>query len=307
MFLIYNLHQIEYLKIISYFPFSELEKQNITVKLVRDLQPNAVIFSDGGPDIRWVGNEKGYAHDTSWSTIYRDSVYGGMPDYNRFSKGQKNGTHWIPTETDVSIRPGWYYHPEQDNQVKTLTKLREIYYSSIGKNSSLLLNIPVDKRGIIHENDAKELIKLKNQIDKDFKTNLILNKKSKSNQFFIIKNNSNNINDGDNKTYWSPNKNPSNWSVNFTLDNKIKFNTVLIRENIPLGQRVVSFKIEINDKGKWKKIKEGSTIGNKRILTFPHIETNNIRLTVLESKATPQISEFEIYNTTILEGEKEVQ
>ncbi|MBT4959952.1 MAG: alpha-L-fucosidase [Flavobacteriaceae bacterium] len=278
-----------------------------TVKLVRDLQPNAVIFSDGGPDIRWVGNEKGYAHDTSWSTIYRDSVYGGMPDYNRFSKGQKNGTHWIPTETDVSIRPGWYYHPEQDNQVKTLTKLREIYYSSIGKNSSLLLNIPVDKRGIIHENDAKELIKLKNQIDKDFKTNLILNKKSKSNQFFIIKNNSNNINDGDNKTYWSPNKNPSNWSVNFTLDNKIKFNTVLIRENIPLGQRVVSFKIEINDKGKWKKIKEGSTIGNKRILTFPHIETNNIRLTVLESKATPQISEFEIYNTTILEGEKEVQ
>jgi len=156
-------------------------------------------------------------------------------------------------------------------------------------------------------NDAKELIKLKNQIDKDFKTNLILNEKSKSNQFFIIKNNSNNINDGDNKTYWSPNKNPSNWSVNFTLDNKIKFNTVLIRENIPLGQRVVSFKIEINDKGKWKKIKEGSTIGNKRILTFPHIETNNIRLTVLESKATPQISEFEIYNTTILEGEKEVQ
>ena len=90
-----------------------------TVKLVRELQPNAVIFSDGGPDIRWVGNEKGYAHDTSWSTIYRDSVYGGMPDYNRFSNGQKNGTHWIPTETDVSIRPGWYYHPEQDNQVKS--------------------------------------------------------------------------------------------------------------------------------------------------------------------------------------------
>ena len=275
-----------------------------TVNIVRDLQPNAVIFSDAGPDIRWVGNEKGYANQTTWSPILKDSLYPGMLNFNKFSAGQENGTHWIPTETDVSIRPGWYYHPEQDNQVKSLTKLREIYYSSIGKNSSLLLNIPVDKRGIIHENDEKQLIKLKNQIDKDFKTNLILNKKSKSNPFFIIKNNSSNINDGDNKTYWSPNKNPSNWSINFTLDNKIKFNTVLIRENIPLGQRVISFKIEINNKGKWKKIKEGSTIGNKRILTFPPIETNNIRLTVLESKASPQISEFEIYNTAILEGEK---
>ena len=94
-----------------------------THKLIRELQPKAVIFSDAGPDIRWVGNEKGYASKTTWSNIYRDSLYAGMPNYNKFSSGQELGTHFIPTETDVSIRPGWYYHPEEDDKVKSLDKL----------------------------------------------------------------------------------------------------------------------------------------------------------------------------------------
>ena len=112
-----------------------------TVKIVRELQPDAVIFSDAGPDIRWVGNEKGYANQTTWSPILKDSLYPGMLNFNKFSAGQENGTHWIPTETDVSIRPGWYYHPEQDNQVKSVEKLIDIYFNSIGLNSALLLNI----------------------------------------------------------------------------------------------------------------------------------------------------------------------
>ena len=106
-----------------------------TIELVRSLQPQAVIFSDAGPDIRWVGNEKGYANESTWSPIYRDSVFAGMPDFQRFASGQENGTHWVPTETDVSIRPGWYYHPEQDDQVKSLSKLVDIYYNSVGLNS----------------------------------------------------------------------------------------------------------------------------------------------------------------------------
>ena len=103
-----------------------------TIKMVRELQPQAVIFSDAGPDIRWVGNEKGYANETTWSPLYRDSVYAGMPDFQRFAAGQEQGTHWVPTETDVSIRPGWYYHPEQHNQVISLSKLVDIYYNSVG-------------------------------------------------------------------------------------------------------------------------------------------------------------------------------
>ena len=100
-----------------------------------------------------------------------------MPDFNRFSSGQEEGTHWIPTETDVSIRPGWYYHSEEDNRVKSLSKLVDIYYNSVGLNSSLLLNIPVDKRGLIHENDQLRLKELAKFIEKTFSKNYILDQK----------------------------------------------------------------------------------------------------------------------------------
>ena len=147
-----------------------------TVKIVRELQPDAVVFSDAGPDIRWVGNEKGYANQTTWSPILKDSLYPGMLNFNKFSAGQENGTHWIPTETDVSIRPGWYYHPEQDNQVKTVEKLIDIYFNSVGLNSALLLNIPVDTRGLIHENDEASLRGLNNYIQTTFDKNLAKNR-----------------------------------------------------------------------------------------------------------------------------------
>ena len=148
-----------------------------TIGLVRELQPQAVIFSDAGPDIRWVGNEKGYANETTWSPIFRDSVYGGMPDFQRFASGQENGTHWVPTETDVSIRPGWYYHPEQDDQVKSLSKLVDIYYNSVGLNSSLLLNLPVDTRGLVHENEVASLNAMATFLKETFSKNYLLNQK----------------------------------------------------------------------------------------------------------------------------------
>ncbi|HAS59482.1 MAG TPA: alpha-L-fucosidase, partial [Algoriphagus sp.] len=103
-----------------------------THELVRKLQPNAVLFSDAGPDIRWVGNEHGFAYETTWSNLYRDSVYAGMPEYSeKWAAGQENGTQWVPAESDVSIRPGWYYHAYEDHKVKTLPELMEIYYKSI--------------------------------------------------------------------------------------------------------------------------------------------------------------------------------
>ena len=144
-----------------------------TIQIVRALQPKAVIFSDAGPDIRWVGNEKGYANETTWSPIYRDSLYPGMPNFNDFSSGQENGTHWGPTETDVSIRPGWYYHPEEDSKVKSVSKLIDIYYNSVGLNSSLLLNLPVDKRGLIHENEIENLNQLSDYLDQTFSKNYV--------------------------------------------------------------------------------------------------------------------------------------
>ena len=95
-----------------------------------------------------------------WSPLLRDSVYAGMPGFDKYAKGQENGTHWVPTESNVSIRPGWYYHPEQDNKVKSLSHLVDIYFNSVGRNSSFLLNLPVDTRDLVHENDEAQLMEL---------------------------------------------------------------------------------------------------------------------------------------------------
>ena len=264
-----------------------------THKIIRELQPNAVIFSDAGPDIRWVGNEKGYANKTTWSNIYKDSVYGGMPDYYKFSSGQENGSHFIPTETDVSIRPGWYYHPEEDDKVKSLEKLIDIYFNSVGLNSSLLLNIPVDTRGLIHENDTKRLYELNNYIRNTF-----------SNNFFM-----------ESKMYFNGMSHP----INKLIDNKIstmcpfktKLNNVIeislnenkivdifkISENINLGQRVKKFRLEALVNDIWVTIEEGTTIGSKRLIKFDPIEIKKLKFTIIDSKDIPMISEIGIYKS----------
>ena len=264
-----------------------------THRIIRELQPNAVIFSDAGPDIRWVGNEKGYANKTTWSNIYKDSVYGGMPDYYKFSSGQENGSHFIPTETDVSIRPGWYYHPEEDDKVKSLEKLIDIYFNSVGLNSSLLLNIPVDNRGLIHENDTKRLYELNNYIRNTF-----------SNNFFM-----------ESKMYFNDTSHP----INKLIDNKIstmcpfktKLNNVIeislnknkivdifkISENINLGQRVKKFRLEALVDDNWLTIEEGATIGSKRLIKFDPIEIKKLKFTIIDSKDIPMISEIGIYKS----------
>ena len=264
-----------------------------THKIIRELQPNAVIFSDAGPDIRWVGNEKGYANKTTWSNIYKDSVYGGMPDYYKFSSGQENGSHFIPTETDVSIRPGWYYHPEEDDKVKSLEKLIDIYFNSVGLNSSLLLNIPVDTRGLIHENDTKRLYELNNYIRNTF-----------SNNFFM-----------ESKMYFNDTSHP----IDKLIDNKIstmcpfktKLNNVIeislnenkivdifkISENINLGQRVKKFRLQALVDDIWVTIEEGTTIGSKRLIKFDPIDIKKLKFTIIDSKDIPLISEIGIYKS----------
>ena len=121
-----------------------------------------------GPGCRWVGNEEGWANKTNWSIIRRDEFYPGTPDYKDLQSGHEDGTHWVPAEVDVSIRPGWYYHPYEDHKVKSISHLVDIYYNSIGRNSNLLLNFPVDTRGLIHPNDSARLMQLASVIKNDF-------------------------------------------------------------------------------------------------------------------------------------------
>lgn len=128
-----------------------------------------IYISDAGTDIRWVGNEQGWAGKTNWCLLKREDFAPGLvPDPKFLQQGQEDGTYWVPAEVDVSIRPGWFYHPEEDDKVKTLSQLLDIYYHSIGRNASLLLNFPVDTRGLIHENDIQQIMKLAKAIETDF-------------------------------------------------------------------------------------------------------------------------------------------
>src|SRR5690242_5161013 len=148
-----------------------------TWQLVRSLQPNAVIFSDVGPDLRWVGNEKGYAGETNWATYAPVGLDGGeaAPGYVRDKEGEsghRTATQWLPAECDVSIRPGWFWHENQNAQVKTPEALLDLYFKSVGRGCNLLLNIPPDKRGQIFETDAANLKRFGEMLHEQFKTNL---------------------------------------------------------------------------------------------------------------------------------------
>src|SRR5207249_5548321 len=143
-----------------------------TWQIVRDLQPNTVLFSDAGPDVRWVGNERGIAGETCWATQNSADFAPGRADVTRLNRGDRPGTHWVPAECDASIRPGWFYHKHEDDQVKTPPQLVDLYYSSVGRGPASLLNLPPDRRGQIHENDARTLREFRGIIEATFATNL---------------------------------------------------------------------------------------------------------------------------------------
>ena len=267
------------------------------ISIVRELQPNAVIFGDGGPGVRWVGNEQGWANETNWSLL-RDAVHIGYPKYKELRSGHEDGSNWVPAECDVSIRPGWYYHPYEDHKVKTLPHLLNIYYESVGRNASLLLNIPLDVRGLVHENDEKQLIALKNQLAKDFAVNLAKGKKVTATD---IRGNSsdygaNKVNDDDPETYWTTNDSITKASIIIKFDAPTTLNRILLQEYIPLGQRVKKFRVEAEINGKWEELDSQTTIGYKRILRLKTVEASKIKVSIIDAKAAPLISNIELYN-----------
>ncbi|MCB0855115.1 MAG: alpha-L-fucosidase, partial [Bacteroidetes bacterium] len=267
-----------------------------TYKIIYELQPNAIIFSDAGPGCRWVGNEHGFAYPTTWSNLMMDSVYGGMIEYaDQWSMGQENGTHWVPAEADVSIRPGWYYHEYEDHKVKSLPDLLEIYYKSVGRNASLLLNFPVDKRGLIHENDVVQLQKLTTKLKEDFANDLARRKEAKADSERGKEFATSNLTDGDTDTYWATFDSVIQASVTVDFGGEITFNRVVLQEYIALGQRIKQFTLEAKTDQGWKTIAEETTIGYKRILRLPETKASELRLNILDAKACPVISNLEVY------------
>ncbi|HUU85117.1 MAG TPA: alpha-L-fucosidase [Phycisphaerae bacterium] len=274
------------------------------IDIVRRLQPGAVIFSDAGPDVRWVGNEDGHAGETNWSMLRRDEFFPGTPEHKQLTEGHLDGTHWVPAECDVSIRPGWFHHAGEDDRVKSVEQLVDIYYKSVGRNAVLLINVPPDRRGLIHEIDAARLAEFRAVLDETFKTNLAAggvaaatSVRRDSPDFAPAS-----MFDGDRTTYWMPDNGDGEASVTIDLGASVTFDRALIQEQIRIGQRVKAFAIEAWDGRQWRQIVEGTTIGYKRLLRFAEVTTGRVRLVIRESRAAPAISELGLFKASPREG-----
>ncbi len=238
-----------------------------------------------GDDVRWVGNEGGLGRTTEWSaTALMPNSYPGSDEVykrlgiNAMSKdlgsrelvSKASDLFWYPSEVDVSIRPGWFYHAEQDNQVRSLANLVNIYYRSVGCNSVLLLNIPPDKRGLMHENDVKRIKELTEYIKKTFADNKV----EKGNRIWTAK-------VGDTKEY--------------KVRKNTLVNTFLIQEDITKGQRVEGFTVEVFANGAWHHVGEGTTVGYKRLLPFSDSHAEKVRVTITGARGTVNISNIGLY------------
>ncbi len=266
-----------------------------THAIVRELQPGAVMFSDAGPDVRWVGNESGMGSLTNWCLLNKDEMYPGGDFARILGEGHEDGNYWVPAEVDVSIRRGWFYHEAQDSMVRSPENLMELYYSSVGRNSNLLLNIPPDRRGLLHENDVKSLLAFRELRENEFSSELALGKKVSSSASRGKSFKAQNVNDGNPETYWSAPDNVSSASVTIDLGSETEVNRILLQEYIKLGQRVQEFTVEAFTDSGWTLLLDGTTIGHKVIRKLPVVKTSQIRVNIIKSKACPVISNIEIY------------
>ncbi len=268
-----------------------------TIALIRQLQPQANIFSDAGPDIRWVGNERGVAGETCWATLNVADFAPGRADEKRLNTGDRPGTHWVPAECDVSIRPGWFYHEKEDDKVRSAKNLVELYFSSVGRGASLHLNLPVDRRGRIHENDVKSLLEFRDYIDRTFSTNRTEGASAIEGEFQLRlgKFSPFNLIDDSRRTYWMPDSTAEAPEVTINFRRTVSFNVIRLREYLPLGQRVELFALDKWLNGKWVQFVAATSIGSCRLLRTDRITTSKIRLRIIQSGASPAIAELSVF------------
>lgn len=266
----------------DYYPWKEI------TEMVYELQPNCVVHGGDLANIRWVGNELGYALEEHWSTLgaFDPKIKSNI----QLMTGHANGTVWKPSETDVSVRPGWYYHASEDHKLHSLAKLMDIYYNSVGRNSLLLLNIPPNKEGRIHSNDSLRLLQWRQLYTKELSHNLLNRKMS------ITSTDSKKIKkciDNDINTYWEASDLTPTIEIDFKQE--LTFNRLMLQEYIPQGQRVKAFEVEYFQQGKWNLLAKQTTIGYKRILRLPETTASRIRIRVKDALAIPQIAEIQLF------------
>jgi alpha-L-fucosidase len=273
-----------------------------TYKLIYKIAPKTLVWGVGPSEARWIGNEEGRAGKTNWSLLRQKDELAGKVHYTEFMSGHEDGEKWVPGEADVSIRPGWFYHAVEDDKVRSLDEMIDIYYESIGRNTNLLLNLPVDRRGLVHENDEARLKELVATIKADFKTELL--SKSKTSADNVRGNTTEfaaqNVTDGDKNTYWTTDDDVKTASIIFEFDQPTAINRILLQEYIKLGQRVKAFTAEAKVDGKWVTVASETTIGYKRILRINRVTASALKINITDSKASPVISTIQAYNAPTL-------
>ena len=244
-----------------------------TYKMIRQLQPKCLIWNDGSDrgDLRWVGTEAGNVGETNWSLLNKD----GEVEWHMLHYGLENGDSWVPGETNTSIRPGWFYHDTENEHVKSLSKLMDTYYKSVGRNSTLLLNFPIAPNGRIHPNDSLRGIAFKKMIDEVFRTNLAEKAKTQTRGGETV----------------------------IDFGKPTTFNRFLAEEDIRYGQRVKKFLLEAEINGQWQQLKDAlvengdglTTIGHRRIICFPTVNATKLRFTIVDTKCGPIIKKLGVY------------
>jgi alpha-L-fucosidase len=276
-----------------------------TWALVRKLQPNAAIFGDVGPDVRWVGNEEGHAGETCWATYVPEAPDAGKKPGNGYSKyqlattGTPNGATWMPAECDVPLRPGWFYHSTQDDKVKTPAQLMDLYFNSVGRGACLDLGLAPDRRGLLNEHDVASLKQFGDILRHTFALNLA--KGAKFSASNIRGNNAGKygpkfLTDDDRYSYWATDDTIMHPTLVAELGESQTFNIIRLRENIKLGQRITGFSVDAFVDGTWKEVAKATSIGANRLIRLPeNVSTDKVRLRITGSGACVALSDFGLF------------
>ncbi|MCD9023559.1 alpha-L-fucosidase [Cohnella silvisoli] len=285
-------------------------------KLIRELQPGAVI-SVCGPDVRWCGNEAGHTRESEWSVV--PAVLQDNEKIQEKSQKEDNGEFakrydsqdddlgsrevirgadklvWYPAEVNTSIRPGWFYHTEEDDQVKSLDELLKVYVGSVGGNASFLLNLPPDCRGLIHENDAARMSELGQAIKSIFGDDLCIGAKAVASAQLDESHQANHMFDGNPETYWCPPEGTEQAEIEIDLQEHQAFDCIVLMEQIRNGQRIEGFRLEWKEENEWKPLFQGTVVGYKRICRFGKVNVRHIKLTITASRWCPTLKSFQVY------------
>ncbi|GAC1309634.1 MAG: hypothetical protein NVSMB24_25440 [Mucilaginibacter sp.] len=277
----------------------------VTWGIPRKLQPGAVLFGDVGPDVRWVGNEKGHAGETCWETYTPHAPDAGNEPGNGYTKdyegtaGQRDGKYWMPAECDVALRPGWFYHSDQDGKVKSPDTLLSLYYQSVGRGACLDLGLSPDRRGLLNDNDVNALKQFGKILKETFAVNLAKgatltasnvrggNKEKFGPQHLL---------DNDRYSYWATDDKVTTPELIIDLHRNTTFNVIRLRENIRLGQRIEAVAVDAFRDGAWVQIAAATSIGGNRLIRLPkEITTNKVRLRITKSPVCVALSDFGLY------------